>query len=299
MDSNRLFTRRDFIRQSTASVAVSAIVTSLGLRLAEAQEGSDKPLVRIGLLTDLHYADQPPEDNRHYRETPTKLTEAAKRFKQEKVHLTIELGDLINSEDSLEVAKDCLRRIAREFAAVPGQHHFVLGNHCVSALTKPEFLEIIGQKASYYSFDTNGVHFVILDACFRSDGEPYGRNNFEWFDTNIPTVEVEWLRADLKQTAHKTVVFVHQPLDVDPPAGIKNAPEVRKILADSGKVLAVLQGHMHDGDCKEIDGVRYVTLTGMVDGSGEENSAYAILDILSNNDFRMRGFRRQKSHDLK
>ena len=296
MDSNRLFTRRAFIRQGTVSLAGSAVVANVALRFAEAKAGDDTPQVRIGLVTDLHYADKPPAGTRFYRESLEKFAEATKRFGEEKVDLVVELGDLIDSADSLDVEKDYLRRIAKDFTAIPGQYHYVLGNHCVSALTKPEFLEIVGQKASYYSFDTNGVHFVVLDACFRSDGQPYGRKNFEWTDSNIPAAEVEWLIADLKQTIHKTVVFVHQRLDVEPPLGIKNAPEVRKVLEESGKVLAVLQGHDHQGDYKEIEGVPYCTLKAMVEGSGEENSGYAILDVLPDNSIRIRGIRKQKSY---
>jgi alkaline phosphatase len=252
--------------------------------------------VRIGLVTDLHYADKPPAGTRHYRETLAKLAEAAKRFEEEKPDLVVELGDMIDSADSLDVEKGYLRRIAKHFAAIPGQHHYVLGNHCVSALTKPEFLGIAGQKASFYSFDTNGVHFVVLDACFRGDGQPYGRKNFDWTDANIPPAEVEWLRDDLNRTRHKTVVFVHQRLDVEPPLGIKNAPEVRKVLEESGKVLAVLQGHHHNGDFREITGVRYCTLKAMIEGSGSENNAYAVMDILPGDAIRIRGFRRQRSY---
>ena len=299
MNSSRLFTRRAFIRQGTVSLAGSAFLTNVGLQVAEAREEDDTPQVRIGLVTDLHYADKPSAGTRHYRETPAKLAEAAKTFEKEKVDLVVAVGDMIDSADSLDVEKDYLRRIAKEFAAIPGQHHFVLGNHCVSALTKPEFLEIVGQEKSFCSFDLKGVHFVVLDAGYRGDGEPYGRSNFEWTDSNIPSAEVEWLRADLKQTANKTVVFVHQRLDVEPPYGVKNAPEIRKMLDESGKVLAVLQGHDHKGDYKEIGGVRYVTLVAMVEGSGEENNAYAILDVLPGNAIRIRGFRRQKSYELR
>jgi alkaline phosphatase len=203
---------------------------------------------------------------------------------------------MIDSADSLDMEKGYLRRIARDFAAITGQRHHVLGNHCVSALTKPEFLEIVGQKASCYSFDTSGVHFVVLDACFRSDGQPYGRKNFDWTDANIPAAEIEWLRADLKRTAHKAVVFVHQRLDVKPPLGIKNAPEVRKVLEESGNVLAVLQGHDHKGDYQAIAGIHYCTLAAMVEGTGPENNAYAVMDILPGDAIRIRGFRKQKSY---
>jgi len=288
----RSLNRRTFIQHGTLLLAGASFVGSEASGFADAM-----PKVRIGLVTDLHYADKPAAGTRHYRETPAKLAEAAKRFEEEKVDWVVELGDMIDSADSLDVEKGYLRRIVKDFAAIPGKHYYVLGNHCVSALTKPEFLEIVGQKASFYSFDTKGVHFAVLDACFRSDGQPYGRKNFVWIDSNIPPAEVEWLRADLKQTAHKTVVFVHQRLDVEPPLGIKNAPEVRKVLEESGKVLVVLQGHEHQGGYQEISGVHYCTLKGMIEGSGPENNAYAIMEILPNDAIRIRGFRKQKSYE--
>ena len=285
--------RRAFLQRGTLALGGSALIGCCGFAIADEQK---EPMVRVGLVTDLHFADREPAGTRHYRATPAKLAEAAKAFQHEKVDLVVALGDMIASADSLDEEKGYLRRIIKDFIAIPGQHYFVLGNHCVSALTKPEYLEIVGQKASFYSFDTNGVHFVVLDACFRSDGEPYGRKNFEWTDSNIPAAQVEWLQADLNQTTNKTLVFVHQRLDVEPPLGIKNAPEVRKVLEESGKVLVVLQGHDHKGDHKEIDGVRYFTLKAMVEGSGEENNAYAILGVLPNNGIQIRGFRKQTSY---
>lgn len=72
--------------------------------------------------------------------------------------------------------------------------------------------EGVGQKKPHYSFDVGGFHFVVLDACFNSDGQAYGRNNFKWTDANIPEKHVDWLRADLKATTGKTIVFAHQRL---------------------------------------------------------------------------------------
>jgi hypothetical protein len=90
--------------------------------------------------------------------------------------------------------------------------------------------------------------------------------------------------------------FIHQRLDVKPPLGIKNAPEVRKVLEESGKVLAVLQGHDHKGGYQEIAGVHYCTLRAMVEGSGLENNAYAIMEIQPDDAIRIRGFRKQESY---
>lgn len=51
---------------------------------------------------------------------------------------------------------------------------------------------------------------------------------------------------DLRSTDRKTVVFAHQRLDVSNDHGVRNCPEVRRVLQDSGKVLAVLQQYFID-----------------------------------------------------
>lgn len=173
----------------------------------------------------------------------------------------------------------------------------MLGNHYVHTLTKQEFLDGVGQKKSYYSFDEGGVHFVVLDACFRSDGKPYGRKNFEWTDTSIPQEQVEWLQADLKESSGPTIVFTHQRLDVSNHYGIKNAPEIRKLLQDSRRVVAVLQGHSHKNSYKAIAGIHYCVLAAMVEGSGEKNNSYSTVDVLTDGTVRVEGSRRQEDYN--
>ena len=161
-------------------------------------------------------------------------------------------------------------------------------------LTKPEFLGIVAQEKSYYSFDANGYHFVVLDSCFKSNGAPYGRKNFKWADAKLPPAELEWLSADLRQSPHKSIIFVHQCLDMVPPFGVRMAPRFRKILEDSGKVLAVLQGHFHWGNYQEIGDCTTAQCSAIIEGSGPENNAYAVMDILPGDIIRITGFRKQK-----
>jgi alkaline phosphatase len=288
MNSRRVFLQRGAIVVAGAAFARSA--------QAAPDKTAQKPLVRIGMVTDLHYADKPPAGSRHYRETLRKFAEADKQFADDNVDFVVELGDFIDAADSLETEKTYLTTIAQRFAARPGKRHYVLGNHCVYALTKGEFLEIVGQPKSCYSFDLGGYHFIVLDACFRSDGEPYGRKNFEWTDSNIPAAETEWLTADLAKTPHKTIAFVHQRLDVEGHYGVKNAVEVLRVFERSGKVLAVFQGHYHRNDLREIGGIHYCTLAAMVEGAGPDSSAYAVVDILPGEAIRITGFRTQKSY---
>lgn len=273
------------------------LLSSGSVASAEADETTKaKRAIRIGLITDLHYADKAPRGSRHYRESLAKLSEAAAQFKKSKPDMVVELGDLIDAADSVETEMSYLNRINKEFAALPGDKHCVLGNHCVDTLTKQEFLKGVRQKQSYYSFDRSGFHFVILDACFRSDGKPYQRNNFKWTDANIPAKELDWLRSDLKSAKGKTIVFAHQRLDVRNLHGVRNCEQVRKVLEDSKKVLAVFQGHSHKNDYKEIAGIHYCTLVAMVEGSGEKNNSYATMDIFDNQTIRMTGFRKQKNY---
>lgn len=286
--------RRAFLQNGTLLLATTATMNAVPV-FAQEQESK----LRIAMITDLHYADKPPAGNRYYRETLGKLAEAAQQFQEDKPTFLVELGDLIDAADSVETEQRYLKTINQAFSAICKDRHYVLGNHCVDTLKKEEFLGSVGQEKSYYSFDQQGFHFVVLDSCFRADGEPYGRKNFTWTDANIPEAELKWLQADLKKTDKQTVVFAHQRLDVSTSHGVKNNAEVRKILEASGKVLAVFQGHNHKNDLKEIGGIHYCTLVAMVEGSGAENNGYSLMDIDSNGTIRLTGFRKQQDYSWK
>lgn len=280
--------RRAFLQRGNL-----VLLAGTGGSILLGSETEPEQVLRVGLITDLHYADKPPAGTRHYRETLDKLAEAAEQFSNDQLELIVELGDLIDAADSVDVELGYLRRINREYSAICKNRHYVLGNHCVYTLTKEEFLGGVQQKRSYYSFDASKFHFVVLDSCFRSDGQPYGRRNFQWTDPNIPEQEVEWLRADLQKTSNKTIVFAHQRLDVSNHYGVKNAVAVRTVLEQSDKVLAVFQGHSHRNDYKEIGGIHYCTLVAMVEGAGAENNGYSVMSLDNNGTIRLQGFRNQ------
>jgi len=127
--------RRAFLRNGTLVLAAASL--SWEKLLAEDESSG----LRVGMITDLHYADKPPAGSRYYRETLSKLEEAAKQFEQDKPSFVVELGDLIDAADSVEVEQGYLKTINREFSAICKERHYVLGNHCVDTLKKEEFLE--------------------------------------------------------------------------------------------------------------------------------------------------------------
>ena len=290
LQDSRFLGRRAFLKDGTLLLSSTAMLAST-LTSAEASGG-----IRFGLITDLHHADKAPAGSRHYRETRDKLEEAAKQFAADQPAFLVELGDFIDAADTVDTEKRYLTTINRQFAAICKDRHYVLGNHCVDTLTKDEFLGQIEQEKSYYSFDRGHCHFVVLDACFRSDGVAYGRKNSVWTDTHLPAAELEWLTADLRATTKPVVILAHQRLDVSNNHGVKNSSEIRTILETSGKVLAVFQGHSHQNDLKDIGGIHYCTLVAMVEGSGVDNNGYATVDIDHSGTIQVHGFRRQKDY---
>ncbi len=256
----------------------------------------DNSPLRFSMITDLHYADKDTAGSRHYRDCIPKVIEARSVFEKTKPEFLVCLGDLIDAAADVTTELGYLKRITKELSAIDCPKHFVLGNHCVDTLTKSEFLQGVGQEKSYYSFDLRGIHFVVLDACFRSDGKPYQRKNFDWTDPNLSAEEVEWLEKDLEETELPTIVFIHQRLDNAGVYCVKNAGEVRSIMESSKKVLAVFQGHSHKNEHQLIGGIHYCTMVAMVEGSYEDSNGFSMISIFDNGTVKIEGHRKQASY---
>lgn len=286
--------RRAFLRDG-ALLLTGAAMASRTDRLWAAT--AESPALRIGLLTDCHYADRDARGSRIYRESLSKIEEAVGVFNDQGAKLAVELGDFIDAAPEVATELGYLKAIEAKYAQFRGERHYVLGNHCVDTLTKQEFLGNTAMPAAHYSFDAGGFHFVILDSCYRSDGVAYGRNNSHWTDANIPAAELEWLADDLDKNDKPTIVLAHQRLDVAGQHAVRNAAEVRKRLEAGGNVLAVFQGHSHTNHLQQIGGIHYCTLAAVVEGSGRQNNAYALLDLHADGTIRIDGFRKQQDYD--
>jgi predicted MPP superfamily phosphohydrolase len=264
----------------------------------------EKPTrLRFGIITDLHYADIDPSGARSYRESLVKLDECIKLMNEQKVDFLIELGDLkdqdrVNPTEAKTLSY--LRRIEGVFQKFDGPRYHVLGNHDVDSLSKSQFLKaarnsgILADK-NYYSFSVRGVRFIVLDANFRADGAPYDRGNFTWEDANIPAAELSWMKQELASSSKPAIIFIHQQLDGEGDYSVKNAAEVRHILERSGKVLAVIQGHRHEGQLNIMSHIPFYTLKAVVEGSGAGNNSYALVEIDRDFNIMITGFRKAVS----
>ena len=276
---------------------VSSLTLASG-NVLKAAHAKQTEVLSLGLLTDIHYADKNTLGTRAYRDSLLKGKDAAEFFKIKKAAAIICLGDLIDAAPSVNTEISYLTAICKvlNIAGVP--RHHVLGNHCVATLKKEEFFKYAksANTEGHYSFDLKGTHFIVLDACYNSKMEPYGRNNFVWHDSNMTPQEIEWLKEDLAETKLPTVIFTHQRLDVDRPNkyAIKQSVEVRKILEESKKVRVVFQGHSHKNELAEVNEIPYCTLAAMVEGEGVESNSYSLLRFLSDGSIKLEGYHRQK-----
>lgn len=168
-----------------------------------------KPLLRAGLMTDLHYADKEPTKKRFYREALAKLDEAVDVMNREKPARLLELGDFIDQADAVDLEIEWLKTMEARFARLSMPRHYVLRNHCVDTVTKQEFTAHTKAAGSFERFESGGITFLSLDSCFRSDGTPYSRKNFDWKDANLPASELAWLEEELGKAAGPVIVLAH------------------------------------------------------------------------------------------
>ncbi|MCX6094510.1 MAG: metallophosphoesterase [Candidatus Bipolaricaulota bacterium] len=248
-------------------------------------------VVRIGVFTDIHVHDtNSPNEHKVMANYEPRLTAFVEAMTAWPADAVVSLGDLVNGVfvmgadlgDSARIPA-LLDRAVGILHGYSGPISYVLGNHDVYNLTKAQFLAATGSPAAYRSFDLGAYHVAILDAQFNKAGQDYG--NVSWMvQGTIPTAELEWLRADLAATQKPTIVCVHQPLDLafELLAGgpsVSNAPEVRAVLAASGRVITVFQGHTHDSAHTVIDGIHYVTFAGMVDADVPTPASWAAVTL--------------------
>jgi predicted MPP superfamily phosphohydrolase len=260
------------------------------------------------MITDVHYADRTPAKGRFYDQSLNKLNEFISKMNHEQVDFIVELGDFKDQDVYPNEANTLkyLTTVESVFSQFNGPTYHVLGNHDMDGITKTQFLERvvntgIPKDKNYYSFNQKGFHFIVLDGNFSADGKDYNKDNYTNVESWIPTDQVNWLKEDLKENKLPAIIFIHQLLGDS--KGMKksaqNAPEVRKILEDSGKVLCVFEGHVNSERHSVINHIHYYSFISTVFGSGAKNNSYVIAEVSKKGDIRIRGFRQATDQEFK
>ena len=218
--------------------------------------------MKIGLFSDPHYSSQDlTGGNRYNNQSLQKMAAAYQDFEAAGCRLVICLGDLTDTEDTKDKEIFNMHKITTflSFYSLPTM--CVMGNHDAYVFESQEFYTLLG-GCRPRTLVAGGSTLLFLDANYNPDGTPYRPHDFQWDKCYIPT---EGLREQLAAAEGDVYVFLHQNLDAACPADHRpvNADEVCRILAESGKVKTVYQGHFHWGADTVKDGIRYVTLPAM------------------------------------
>ena len=259
------------------------------------------------MLTDPHYADmdRPATSTRYYRESLAKVREAVGRLNGERVAFLAVLGDLKDMAPGESETRTLshLTAIEAEVRRFRGATFHVLGNHDMDNLSKTQFLQNVvntgvAPTSRYYAFSRGGVRFVVLDACVAKDGKDYDHGKFDWRDSFVPAEQLEWLQTELARARDPVIVFCHQRLDGTKDECVRNAAEVRSVIEAPRKVLAAFHGHDHPGAHSVINDVHYYTLRAVVEGSGPEQNAYAVVEVGGDLAISVTGFRRAETVEM-
>jgi alkaline phosphatase len=60
----------------------------------------------------------------------------------------------------------------------------------------------------------------------------------------------------------------------------------------------VFQGHQHSGGYSQIEGIHYYTLKAVVEGPGEEDNAYAVVEVRPDGRIIVTGYRKAVSRRM-
>ena len=243
----------------------------------------------IGIVTDLHFGPEARWQGK-LRKLTHRAGELARDFvrqmnDQVKPDLVVNLGDDIEDESreaDLERYGECqaiLRGARAPLVNVAGNHDLIHMNR--------EDLSRAWQRTGplYYSFDVGGWHFTVLHTIEKQDVE-----------IRVPETQIEWLQADLGATKLPTVVLMHHSAseqEVEDSrwwpgrahlALVKERAELRRVLQDSGRVRAVLNGHLHWNHLDVIAGIPYVTIQSLIenledDAPGRAAAAHAVVRL--------------------
>jgi alkaline phosphatase len=251
-------------------------------------------IIKFGIVTDLHYAELKPAENRYFEQSMSKLHEAVTVFNRRPLDFVIELGDFkdMGRAPDRKQTISFLKKIEHTLQEFNGPVYHALGNHDMDSISKADFLENTENKGpegsgdvrgkTHYAFIQRGIKFIVLDANFNEDGSDYNQGNFDWVKAFIPDSQRLWLEKELND-ACPAVIFVHQLLDsfsgVDPHVCIRNAAGIVDVLERSGHVLAVFQGHHHEGHYSSRNGIQYFTIKGMIEGPFPENNSFVIVHV--------------------
>jgi len=210
--------------------------------------------IKIGMCSDVHL---PTMHDSEYR-----IQTFIDSMKIAKPDFIIELGDFGTPAEKYAGLFDI-------WNSFPGDRYHVIGNHEMDGgYSRLEAVQYRNMSNSYYSFDKNHFHFIVLDC-----NDPKTENEKD-YKKYIGMEQVNWLKGELANSKHPIVIFSHQGLTSyrsgeGEEYGVENQNQIREILESHNnnnpktKVIACFNGHTHNDYAENIKNIWYITINSM------------------------------------
>ncbi|WP_316814484.1 metallophosphoesterase [Pedobacter nyackensis] len=279
-----------------------------GSLIAQAQQS--KPILRVGLIADIQYADVASRGTRYYRNSLKKLRDCVEDLNKQKVQFSLNLGDIIDrNPKDLDSVLSILKGLKKPI-------YTTTGNHDYHGITDNQFLyKKLDMPAEYYSFKQKDWLFIMLNtnevASYANVAGTWKEKelttmvdsiklakgvNAEEYNGGISSRQLNWLDGLLAkaQSQHqKVLIFSHHPLDFSRGFTALNSQEILHVIAKYNCIKALFAGHHHSGDFGYHSSIPCITLEGMVETS--DQNAYGFLEIYADR-FEVKGVGRTKSY---
>jgi manganese-dependent ADP-ribose/CDP-alcohol diphosphatase len=266
-------------------------LVATGCMLTRPVPGPERPLFNFAVIADIQYADKPAwtEGGRYFRESLDRLAEAVTAINATRPAFAIQLGDIIDGQDTPAKSLADLDRVLGVYDRLRPPHYHVLGNHCLAA-GRSALLAKLGLRRAYYDFTSQaapGWRFLVLD------GNAPG-------DSPAAAPQLRWLTETLAQASarkERVVVFSHFALlaEAAPYDRMAQPAPLLSRIEQAGCVVAYFAGHEHGGGYAFRNGIHHVTMTAMV--TAPKDGAWGTVEVYADR-LRLVGHGRQPSMTL-
>ena len=208
-----------------------------------------------------------------------------------KPDIVLNLGDIIQEVGDPELDLGRYRRIFTILEGLDAPIYPTVGNHDLIGMTREELLPLWHEQTAfgrleanqrgaegrlYYRFQAGEFEFLVLE----SHEE---RTKYIALDEE----QIAWLERSLLNGTGPVVVVVHHSLadqdttgsvwfeDYPQLALIRERVRVRELMASSGRVVAVINGHLHRNNITWHDEIPYITVQSLIENmtGGAEGKA--------------------------
>ena len=226
---------------------------------------SSKKKIRFAFLTDIHLSTN--NDGRDL----SGLKQALDKTKELNVDFIITGGDnvdisgMTDKDISREQANNLFTLFKQTFDSTELTYYPTIGNHdrywdSPNGYVNGDELFKKHFKESYYTFETNGIRFFILNSVQKGGDTGYvvGKEQIKWIQDELKDISVE---TPIVISTHVPFYSLYYPLVEDKYVFVDVISNYKELLKtfETHNLQMVLQGHQHIHEEIRLQNVQFVT----------------------------------------